>query len=80
VGQVWGEISIKHSKALLTLGVALAFASFTFALAVCAQGQTVTNFANFDGVNGARPFGQTVMQATNGRFYGATTYTGELPE
>jgi len=67
---------MENSKALPTLGLALACAAFTFGLAVCAQAQTVTDFANFDGVDGARPFGQTVTQATNGRFYGATTYSG----
>jgi uncharacterized repeat protein (TIGR03803 family) len=67
---------MKTSKFQLTLGLVLACAAFTFSLAVRAQAQTVTNFANFDGVDGARPFGQTVMQATNGRLYGTTTYSG----
>jgi uncharacterized repeat protein (TIGR03803 family) len=67
---------MKNSKAFLTLGLALACAAFTLSLAVSAPAQTVTNFANFDGVDGARPFGQTIMQATNGRFYGVTTYSG----
>jgi hypothetical protein len=56
--------------------LALAVLALTLGLSVRAQAQTVTDFANFDGVDGARPFGQTVMQATNGRFYGTTTYSG----
>ena len=63
---------MKSSKALLALGLALVCAAFTISGAVRAPAQTVINFANFDGVDGNRPFGQTVMQATNGRFYGAT--------
>ena len=68
---------MKGSRSLLTLGFALACAALTLSLAVRAQAQTVTDFANFDGVDGARPFGQTVMQATNGRFYGTTTYSAD---
>src|ERR1700689_1549314 len=71
---------MKTSKLQLTLGLALACAAITFSLAVCAQGQTVTNFANFDGVNGHLPQGQTVMQATNGRFYGTTAFGGAYGE
>ena len=62
---------MKRSKALLTLGFALACAAITFGLGVCAQAQTVTNLANFDRETGDAPFG-SVIQATNGRFYGAT--------
>jgi uncharacterized repeat protein (TIGR03803 family) len=62
---------MKRSKALLTLGLAVACAAFTFGLGVCAQAQTVTNLANFDRETGDAPFG-SVIQATNGRFYGAT--------
>jgi uncharacterized repeat protein (TIGR03803 family) len=56
----------------LTLVAALAF---TFSLAVCAQAQTVTDLANFNGQTGYGPFG-SVMQATNGRFYGTTEAGG----
>jgi uncharacterized repeat protein (TIGR03803 family) len=65
---------MKTSKALLTLGLALACAAFTFS-SVCAEAQTVTNLANFDRETGDGPFG-SVIQATNGRFYGATVAGG----
>jgi uncharacterized repeat protein (TIGR03803 family) len=54
--------------------LALAVLAFTFSLAVCAQAQTVTNLANFDGSNGHDPQGG-VIQATDGNFYGVT-FTG----
>jgi uncharacterized repeat protein (TIGR03803 family) len=69
------EIFMKTSKLQLTLGLVLACV-FAFSLAVRAQAQTVTNFANFDGVDGHLPQGQTVVQATNGRFYGTTAFGG----
>jgi uncharacterized repeat protein (TIGR03803 family) len=67
---------MKSFKPSSALTLALACVALTFNLTVTAQAQTVANFANFDGVDGARPFGQTVMQATNGRFYGTTPYMG----
>ncbi len=66
---------MQASKSLLTLGFALACAAITFSLAVCAQAQTVTDLANFNGQTGDGPFG-SVMQATNGRFYGTTVAGG----
>ena len=58
------------------LALALACTAFTFNLAVCAGAQTVTDFANFNGVNGHLAQGQTIVQATNGRFYGTTASGG----
>src|ERR1700676_965456 len=61
---------MKTSKSQLTLGFAAACAAITFSLAVCAQAQTVTYLAAFDGVNGSQP--STLIQATDGNFYAAT--------
>ncbi len=66
---------MKGSKSLLILAFALACAAITFGLAVCAQAQTVTDLANFNGQTGDGPFG-SVMQATDGRFYGTTVAGG----
>src|ERR1019366_10181766 len=66
---------MKASKSHFTLALALACAAFTFSRAVCAQAQTVTDLANFNGQTGDGPFG-SVMQATNGRFYGTTDAGG----
>ncbi len=61
------------SKTLLTL--ALACAAITFSLGVRAQAQTVTFVADFNGGNGWEPFG-SVLQATDGNFYGTTASGG----
>ncbi len=66
---------MKTSKFQLTLGLALTCAVFTFSLAVHAQAQTFSYLASFDGTNGLQPFG-SVMQATDGNFYGTTTNGG----
>src|ERR1039458_6463194 len=66
---------MKASKSHFTLSLALACAAITFSLAVRAQAQTVTDLANFNGQTGYGPFG-SVMQATNGRFYGTTEAGG----
>jgi uncharacterized repeat protein (TIGR03803 family) len=65
---------MKASKFHFTL--ALTCAACCFSLALRAQAQTVTDVANFDGVTGHLPQGQTIMQATNGRFYGTTVAGG----
>ena len=62
-------------KVIRLLTLVLACAAFTLGPAVRAQAQTVTNLANFDRETGDGPFG-SVMQATNGRFYGATVAGG----
>ena len=65
---------MKRSKSLITLGLALACA-FTFSQAVCAQAQTVTSLATFNGQNGFAPWG-SVTQGTNGYFYGTAGLDG----
>src|ERR1700678_279402 len=64
------DISMKASKTLLTLGLALVGAAFNFGLAVRAQAQTVTYLAEF-----SASYARSVIQATDGNFYG-TTFAG----
>jgi uncharacterized repeat protein (TIGR03803 family) len=59
----------------LNFRAALAVAAITFILAVCAQAQTFTNLAAFNGTNGQYPDYGSLIQATNGDYYG-TTYSG----
>ncbi len=66
---------MKNSKSRFTLGFALGCAAITFSLAVCAQAQTVTYLAKFGGPNGWAPWG-SVVQATDGNFYGTTSNGG----
>lgn len=63
---------MKGSKFQLTLGFAFACAAFTFSLTVCAQAQTLNYFSNFNGSNGWEPY-SSVIQATDGNFYGTAT-------
>jgi uncharacterized repeat protein (TIGR03803 family) len=53
----------------------LAALAITFSLAVRAQAQTFTILANFNGTNGEYPYYGSLVQATNGDYYG-TTYQG----
>jgi uncharacterized repeat protein (TIGR03803 family) len=62
-------------KSLLTVALALACAAITLSLAVRAQAQTVTFLAKFGGTNGSQPWG-SVVQATDGNFYGTTAFGG----
>jgi uncharacterized repeat protein (TIGR03803 family) len=55
---------------------ATALAAITLSLAVCAQAQTFTTLANFDGDNGGSPQYGSLVQATNGNYYGTTQYGG----
>jgi uncharacterized repeat protein (TIGR03803 family) len=66
---------MKASKSVVTLSLILACAVLTLSLAVCAQAQTFSYLAEFNGTNGLQPFG-AVMQATDGNFYGTTTNGG----
>jgi uncharacterized repeat protein (TIGR03803 family) len=68
---------MKAFKSRFTLGLALACAAITFSLAVCAQAQTFTTLGNFTGFNGATPFLGSMVQATNGNYYGSTFYGGK---
>ncbi|MGO8795842.1 MAG: choice-of-anchor tandem repeat GloVer-containing protein [Candidatus Sulfotelmatobacter sp.] len=63
---------MKTSKFRLTPGLAVVCAAFTFSLAVRAQAQTVTYPVVFNGTNGDQP--STVIQATDGNFYGTSTF------
>src|SRR5580700_10360494 len=56
----------------LNFRAALAVAAITFILAVCAQAQTFTNLAAFNGANGQYPDYGSMIQATNGDYYGTT--------
>jgi uncharacterized repeat protein (TIGR03803 family) len=64
---------MNRSKFSFSLGLALACGAITFSLALCAQAQTLTYLANFNGKNGSSP--GPVIQGTDGNFYG-TTYAG----
>jgi uncharacterized repeat protein (TIGR03803 family) len=66
-----------NSKSLLTLGLTLACAALTLSLAVCAQAQTFTTLGDFTGSNGSVPFFGSMVQATNGLYYGSTHYGGK---
>ena len=61
----------------LNFRAALAVAAITFSLAVCAQAQTFTNLAVFNGTNGEYPSNGSLIQGTNGDYYGSTTQGGK---
>ena len=61
---------MRDSKFFLKIARSLGYAAFTIALAVCAQAQDLNYLAVFDGANGTQP--STVIQATDGNFYGTT--------
>jgi uncharacterized repeat protein (TIGR03803 family) len=56
----------------LTLARAFASVVFTLSLAVCAQAQTLNYFADLSAGNGWEPYA-SVVQGTDGNFYGAGT-------
>ena len=56
----------------LTLARAFAFVTFTLSLAACAQAQTLNYFADLSAGNGWEPYA-SVVQGTDGNFYGAGT-------
>jgi uncharacterized repeat protein (TIGR03803 family) len=63
---------MNSTKRLFTLQFALAVAAIAFSLAVCAQAQTFTSVAGFNGTNGENPFYGSLIQAPNGNYYGTT--------
>jgi hypothetical protein len=74
----WGTLFcevILMKKALLTL--TLAFAAFSFSLGMCAQAQTVTYLAAFNGTDGQGPYG-SLTQGTDGNFYGAAALPSSI--
>ena len=46
------------------------------AAAISSRAQTVTTLVNFNGTNGTQPWGATLIQATDGNFYGTTEEGG----
>ena len=64
-------------KSLLNLGLTISCAAITLSVAVCAQAQTFTTLGNFTGFNGASPFFGSMVQSTNGNYYGSTFYGGK---
>src|SRR5216684_3711185 len=61
---------MKNSKSQFTLGLALTCAAITFSLAVCAQAQTVTYLANFNGTTfngGAHSQGNVFRMTPTGK-------------
>jgi uncharacterized repeat protein (TIGR03803 family) len=69
-----GETKMKSMRFSIPLLAALAI---TFGLAVRAQAQTLTTLANFIGSNGDAPYYGSLVQATNGNYYGTTHYGGK---
>jgi uncharacterized repeat protein (TIGR03803 family) len=67
---------MKGSKFSLTFKLALACAALPFSLAVSAQAQTFTTLAAFNGLNGELPFFGSMVQSTNGNYYGSTVDGG----
>jgi uncharacterized repeat protein (TIGR03803 family) len=55
---------------------AIALAAITLSLAVCAQAQTYTTLASFDGDDGDFPQYGSLVQAADGNYYGTTQYGG----
>ncbi len=68
---------MKASKSLFSLGLVVACAAIIFSLAARAQAQTFTTLAAFNGVNGGTPFFGSMVQDTNGNYYGSAVYGGQ---
>lgn len=66
---------MKVSRFQFTLGIALAFAALAFSLAVDAQAQTVNVLVDFNLTNGGGA--SSVVQGTDGNFYGTTNIGGK---
>ena len=69
-----GENEMKSMKFFHQLAVT---AAITFSLALCARAQTFTNLAAFNGGNGEYPNYGSMVQATNGDYYGTADRGGE---
>jgi uncharacterized repeat protein (TIGR03803 family) len=66
---------MKNSKALLTLGLALACAAFTFSVAARAEAQVLHTVGVFNGNDGYGP-SSSVVQGPDGNIYGTTDSGG----
>jgi uncharacterized repeat protein (TIGR03803 family) len=64
------------TKRSVAIRAAVVLAAVTFSLAVCAQAQTFTTLANFDGANGGYASHGPLVQATDGNYYGTTQSGG----
>lgn len=64
------------SKRSVAFRAAIALAAIILSLAVCAQAQTFTTLASFDSDNGSFPQYGSLVQATDGNYYGTTQYGG----
>jgi len=71
-----GEI-VNSTKRSLIFRAALAVAIIAFSLALFAQAQTFTTLASFSGGNGKDPYFGSVVQGTNGNYYGTTYFGGK---
>jgi uncharacterized repeat protein (TIGR03803 family) len=65
--------SMKRSR---PFRAAIALAAISLGLAVCAQSQTFATLASFDGDNGGAPQYGSLVQGTDGNYYGTTQYGG----
>ncbi|HTW32575.1 MAG TPA: choice-of-anchor tandem repeat GloVer-containing protein [Candidatus Sulfotelmatobacter sp.] len=65
---------MKFTKALLPIFAAW---SLIFGAAIGTQAQTLTTLANFTGTNGDEPYYGSVIQASNGNYYGTTYWGGK---
>ena len=65
---------MKNSKSWFTLALALACTALTVGLTISVEAQTINYIAIYNGTNGKQP--SSVIQATDGNFYGTTTYGG----
>jgi uncharacterized repeat protein (TIGR03803 family) len=67
---------MKSTKRSAALRTAVAFAAITLGLAVCAPAQTFTTLASFDAGNGSDPQYGSLVQGTDGNYYGTTPAGG----